>query len=290
MAAKFAASSPLSRRRACSALLAILSICSPALGAEQPLSDRLRAEAGEQWAAGAEQPLSEWLRSEAGGQWERVVGHRFTRELSRNAVSNGTLRAYLVQDHRFIDDFSVLLASMLAAAPTLDDRVLGAHFLALITSKENTYFVRSLSALGVGAAEEAAVPDAPITARFKRLMRSAAASGKLAHMLAVLVAAEWSYETWGERAAAERPAELPFWCAEWIELHAGPYFNSVVAYLRGLLDRAGSALSEAERREVRALFLDAVDCEEAFFEHAYAAPYDGPLSEDPAPSGTKGEL
>ncbi|KAG8464392.1 hypothetical protein KFE25_003455 [Diacronema lutheri] len=223
--------------------------------------------------AAAEAPLfSEWLRTEAGPQWERVVGHRFTRELAAGRLRNETLRSYLVQDHRFLDDFSVLLASAIAAAPTLDDRVPGAQFLALVTSTENTYFSRALRALGMSAPAEAAVADAPITTRFKRLMRSAAHSGKLANMLAVLVVAEWSYETWGERAVAERAPALDWWHAEWIELHAGPYFSSVVAYLRGLLDRSGEKLGEADRLEARSLFLEAVDCEEAFFNHAYAEP------------------
>jgi thiaminase/transcriptional activator TenA len=222
-------------------------------------------------------PLSEWLRAEAGEQWERVVSHRFTDELAAGAISGPVLRTYLIQDHRFLDDFTVLLASMIAHAPSLADRVPGAQFLGLITGKENTYFERSLRALGVSAEAEAAVPNAPITLRFKRLMRSAAASGKLASMLAVLVVAEWSYETWGERVSRSRAAELPFYCSEWIELHAGPYFNSVVAYLRGLLDAAGRTLTEGERDEVRAIFLEAVACEEAFFDAAYDAPYAGEL-------------
>lgn len=230
-------------------------------------------------AASATSPpaFSEWLRLEAGDQWERVVNHRFATELAAGTLDPAVMRAYLVQDHRFVDDFSVLLASMLAAAPTLDDRVAGAKFLALITDKENTYFVRSLSALGVSAEAGAAIADAPITTRFKRLMRTAAASGSLANMLAVLVAAEWSYETWGERAALARAPGLTFWHGEWIDLHAGPYFNSVVRYLRGLLDKTGLALTEAERLEARRYFLEAVDSEEAFFESAYDAPYAGAL-------------
>jgi thiaminase/transcriptional activator TenA len=222
--------------------------------------------------------FSEWLRAEAGAQWERVVHHRFTDELASGTLDSAVMRAYLVQDHRFVDDFSVLLASMLAAAPNLNDRVAGAKFLALITDKENTYFVRSLSALGVSMEAGEAITDAPVTTRFKRLMRTAVASGSLANMLAVLVAAEWSYETWGERAALARAPELAFWHGEWIDLHAGPYFNSVVRYLRGLLDKAGLALGEAERLEARRFFLDAVDCEEVFFETAYDAPYAGALS------------
>ena len=116
---------------------------------------------------------------------------------------------------------------MIATAPSLEDRIPGAQFLALITSKENTYFERSFEALRV---PDAARQEAPhnVTADFISLMRSAAASGSVANMLAVLVVCEWSYRTWGEVAAVERSKDLPFWLGEWIDLHSGDYFTSVV--------------------------------------------------------------
>lgn len=116
---------------------------------------------------------------------------------------------------------------MIANAPSLEDRIPGAQFLALITSKENTYFERSFEALGVpNVARQLAPHD--VTADFIALMRSAAASGSVANMLAVLVVCEWSYRTWGEVAAATRAAGLPFWLGEWIDLHSGEYFTEVV--------------------------------------------------------------
>lgn len=220
-------------------------------------------------------PLSEWLRSEAGPRWDRIVTHPFTDQLARGTVDERVMSSYLVQDHRFLDAFSALLASAIAAAPTIEDRIPGAQFLAVILGKENTYFERSFEALGIDAERRAAEPDAEVTARFKGLMRDAAASGSLPIMLAVLVVAEWSYASWGERVLAEaggapRPG-LPFWCTEWIELHSGEYFGSVVAWLRGLLDRAGERMNDVERRMVRNFFFNAVDCEIDFFEMAMEA-------------------
>ena len=81
----------------------------------------------------------------------------------------------------------VLLASIIAKAKTLEDRIPGCQFLALITGKENTYFERSFDALGVSAEDRASVPDAPCTTGFCNLMRSVAATGSLAEMLAVIV-------------------------------------------------------------------------------------------------------
>ena len=95
-------------------------------------------------------------------------------------------------------------------------------------------------------------------------MRKAAAGGKLHEMLAVLVVAEWSYLTWGE--ASEPVAGLSWLHLEWIDLHRGDYFASVIAYLRGQLDKL--ELTKRQRREARAAFLEAVACEKAFWEMA----------------------
>ena len=93
------------------------------------------------------------------------------------------------------------------------------------------------------------------------LQRSASFSGSVADMLAVLVVCEWSYLTWGEAAQASRGSELPFWLGEWIDLHSGTYFNEVVAYLRGLLDKIGETLEDDDKQRVRQVFLRAVQLE-----------------------------
>eukprot|EP00802_Teleaulax_amphioxeia_P028015 Tamp_29545.p1 GENE.Tamp_29545~~Tamp_29545.p1 ORF type:complete len:187 (+),score=37.85 Tamp_29545:169-729(+) len=182
------------------------------------------------------------------------------------------MRYYLIQDHRFLDDFVVLLASMVAAAPTLKDRIPGCQFLALITGKENTYFERSFEALGVTdlQRQEGTTPNDPATTGFQNLMRSAAKSGSYTQMLAVLIVAEWTYLSWGDRVKDQRTPEKPFWCMEWIDLHCGDYFESVIAYLRGLLDKAAAEMSPDEETKCRETFLKAVQLEKDFFDAAWA--------------------
>ena len=223
----------------------------------------------------SELSFTESLREEAGSNWTAVIAHKFTDELAAGSISKDVLTRYLIQDHRFIDAFVVLLSSMVAAAPTLKDRIPGAQFLGLITGKENTYFERSFEALGVTEVERA-VPNAPVQAAFEGLMRDAAHSGSLASMLAVLVVAEWSYQSWGERVLPVSVAE-PFWCREWVDLHSGEYFGSVVGYLRGLLDRVIPTLPPAEVEAARAYFACAVQLELVFFDQAYSvAPLPAP--------------
>eukprot|EP00568_Trieres_chinensis_P002542 CAMPEP_0183301674 /NCGR_PEP_ID=MMETSP0160_2-20130417/7711_1 /TAXON_ID=2839 ORGANISM="Odontella Sinensis, Strain Grunow 1884" /NCGR_SAMPLE_ID=MMETSP0160_2 /ASSEMBLY_ACC=CAM_ASM_000250 /LENGTH=135 /DNA_ID=CAMNT_0025464329 /DNA_START=25 /DNA_END=428 /DNA_ORIENTATION=+ len=117
------------------------------------------------------------LREAAGDGWDRVVNHRFADELAAGTIDRDVLRRYLIQDHRFLDAFVVLLSSAVSRARCLSDRVPGCQFLALITGKENTYFERSFEALGGLCADEdnrGDVPDADVTRRFVKLMRDAA--------------------------------------------------------------------------------------------------------------------
>ena len=137
------------------------------------------------------------LRALAGSKWDAVVEHRFTDELAAGTIADGVLARYLIQDHRFLDAFVVLLSSMIAAAPTLADRIPGCQFLALITGRENTYFERSFEALGVDKAAREDTPNAPPTSAFDSLMREAA-KASYPEMLAVLVVAEWRC-SWAHR-------------------------------------------------------------------------------------------
>mmetsp|Transcript_6586 Transcript_6586/g.17201 ORF Transcript_6586/g.17201 Transcript_6586/m.17201 type:complete len:159 (-) Transcript_6586:138-614(-) len=157
---------------------------------------------------------------------------------------------------------------MIAAAPTIEDRVPGAKFLALILSDENTYFERAFRALGVDD-EARASSEEPETRAFIDLMLTAARSTKLHVMLAVLVVAEWSYLEWGTR--VEPKPGLAFYHQEWIDLHRGPDFEAVVVYLRGLLDKIAPTLSDADRDEAKAAFRAAVQCEVGFWAMARRA-------------------
>lgn len=206
------------------------------------------------------------LRSAAGDQWNRVVTHKFTTELAAGTIDRGVLLRYLIQDHRFLDAFVVLLASIVAKARSLGDRIPACQFLALVTSKENTYFERCFETLGANNRHE--IPDAACTTGFCNLMREVAAEGTLGEMLAVIVVCEWSYLSWADRVLASTVRE-DFVTYEWVDLHSGEYFTSVVDYLRGLLDREGELLDDTGKEACRKRFLQAMQLEEDFFDYAY---------------------
>ena len=75
-------------------------------------------------------------------------------------------------------------------------------------------------------------------------------------MLSVLVVCEWSYLSWGQIVATTKDSIVnrdDFVTYEWIDLHCGTYFESVVEYLRSLLDREASYLSDEESIHIRCI-------------------------------------
>jgi thiaminase/transcriptional activator TenA len=210
------------------------------------------------------------LRASAGDQWDRVIQHKFTKELAAGTIDMAVMQKFLIQDHRFLDAFIVLLSSAIAHARSLADRIPGCQFLALITGKENTYFERCFEKLnGCSVAERAAIPDASSTKDFCDLMREVALEGTLGEMLSVLVVCEWSYLSWGQLVEKDCIRD-DFVFYEWVDLHTGETFEAVIAYLRGLLDQEGLLLDDEGRESCQKRFLQALQCEEEFFENAYS--------------------
>jgi thiaminase/transcriptional activator TenA len=208
--------------------------------------------------------FTETLRAASEPGWSHAVGHRFVKELFTGAVPDVVMAHYLIQDHRFLDSFLMLLGAALASADAFAARLRFGCFIGMMSGEENTYFLRAFDALGVTEARRAADPHTQPTTGFKAIMREAAETRSYAATLSVLVVAEWLYLGWASRA----PKPLPdnFVHAEWITLHDNPDFRSFVDFLRAELDRVGPA----EANLCRDFFSRAVALELSFFEAAYA--------------------
>jgi thiaminase/transcriptional activator TenA len=207
--------------------------------------------------------FTEALRAASEPGWSHAVGHRFVKELVSGAVPDAVMARYLIQDHRFLDSFLILLGAALASADTFEARLRFGRFIGMVSAEENTYFLRAFEALGVTEDRRAAAPDTEPTIGFKAIMREAAETRSYAAALSVLIVAEWLYLDWASRA----PQPLPdnFVHAEWITLHDNPNFRGFVDFLRAELDRVGPAQADL----CRDFFHRAVALELAFFEAAY---------------------
>jgi thiaminase/transcriptional activator TenA len=208
--------------------------------------------------------FTETLRAVSEPGWSHAVGHLFVKELFSGTVPDAVMARYLIQDHRFLDSFMTLLGAALASADTFEARLRFGRFIGMVSSEENTYFLRAFEALGVTEDRRATDPDTPPTAGFKAIMREAAQTRSYAAALSVLVVAEWLYLDWASR--VPKPLPDKFVHAEWITLHDNLDFLGFVDFLRAELDRVGPVQEDL----CRDFFRRAVDLELSFFEAAYA--------------------
>ena len=206
--------------------------------------------------------FTDWLRERSEPDWMAAVDGRFVRELGDGSVDDAVFRRYLEQDYAFVETLTGTFGHALGEAPSMAAKARLAEFLGTITNEENDYFERSFEAL---AGDPEAEPDATTRACIDLLER-AGRQGGYAETLAVLVPAEWVYETWATGIDSRPDA---FYLDEWVELHANPAFVDFVAWLRAELDREGTTASARRQRRLDALFRRTVELERAFFEAPY---------------------
>jgi len=212
-------------------------------------------------------PFTERLRERHCEDWDAAVNHRFVDELFAGSVNDQIMAHYLVQDYQFADSFVALLGAAIASADSFAARVRLSQFAAMVTSEENTYFLRSFDHLGVAEHHRSQPPLSAPTQGFQALMREAAHTQHYAVCLSVLVVAEWLYLSWAQRSHAALPPH--FVHAEWITLHNNPFFVDFVGWLRAELDRVGAAQDAATQTRCADFFGRAVKLERAFFDDAY---------------------
>ncbi|MBV0901540.1 TenA family protein [Haloarcula salina] len=232
------------------------------------------------YAAGVEDPrFTEWLRDRDRAAWDAAVDHRFVRELGAGTLSEDAFARYLVQDYAFVGELVGTFGYAVGQAPDMAAKRSLVEFLDTVTDEEDDYFERSFTALGVDDSRWRDPEPSAVTAQFRDLLGRAAREGGYAETLAVLVPAEWVYETWAT-AAAERHGDpdadgppsagmgLPFYFAEWVDLHAVEPFRAFVGWLSGQLDAVGPTLSPRREARVATLFDRTVELERQFFDAA----------------------
>jgi len=189
--------------------------------------------------------FTDWLAARAEPYWSNACSHAFTVAIGDGDMPQAAYVRYLIEDYTFITDLASTLGFLVAKAPSMGSKSRLSGFLALLTSAENDYFIRSFEALGVAPERYEAAAQGPVTRAFSELLLTASGQGSYEEGLACLLCAEWCYLTWGLR-EAKKPRPQAFYLAEWIDLHAVAGFEDVVGWIRTEMDTLGPALPEAQ--------------------------------------------
>jgi len=134
--------------------------------------------------------FSDWLAARAEPMWSQACSHPFTEAIGDGTVPDEAYARYLIEDYTFITDLASTLGYLVAKAPSMRAKSRLSAFLALLTSEENDYFLRSFEALGIPTDQYEKAEQGPIIERFSNLLISSSRDGSYAEGLACLLCAE----------------------------------------------------------------------------------------------------
>jgi len=83
--------------------------------------------------------FTETMRAASEAGWSHAAQHLFVNELFAEAVPDAVMARYLIQDHRFLDSFLVLLGAALASADTFAARLRFGRFIGMVSAEETLF-------------------------------------------------------------------------------------------------------------------------------------------------------
>lgn len=212
--------------------------------------------------------FSTWLRARAEDSWDEILGHRFVRQCTDGSIDAEVYETYLEQEYAFVETSAAALGYAIGKAPSMRQIRRFSEALDGLVTDQRAYFEETFDAFGVEGWED---PDPlPETQHFSDLMYRAATADGYAESLAPMLAAEWIYATWCERAVRESSFDPDSAVGRWITLHDEDAFRNHVEWLREEMDRIGPELQTRRQQEVAYLFRRTLELEVRF----HSAPYE----------------
>ncbi|QEA37702.1 transcriptional regulator [Pistricoccus aurantiacus] len=220
------------------------------------------------WAAGRkEASISDWLRETSEPDWSATVNHPLFDALAEGRLFDEVFAAYMVQDYGFVDPFTALIGHAIGRAPSMEDRVVLGRFMGMLTSDENSVFLRTFETFEVSERARSTPNYLEATQDFRRLLQDTGMQGSYAEILAVLVVTEWIYLEWATRIT--RVDGLHPLQGEWIDLHDNPDFRAFVSWLRRRLHETAIDLDDEAFTRMARRFRETVAKERAFHDAVY---------------------
>ncbi|MDW4571552.1 bifunctional hydroxymethylpyrimidine kinase/phosphomethylpyrimidine kinase [Microbacterium sp. M3] len=195
--------------------------------------------------------------------WEEAAAVRaqvddlaFVRGLGDGTLPRATFRRYLAQDALYLGEYSRVLATASALAPTPEEQAFWAR-----SAESSIVEERRLHEAHLGSATVAPAPQT--LAYTNHLHASARSYGEL---VAALLPCFWLYTDLGVRLAARRHDGHPY--DDWLAMYAAPAFTAATARAIEIADAAARGAGPRERQRMSAAFATSMTHEREFFARA----------------------
>ena len=211
--------------------------------------------------------LSDELRAGVESIWETVVTHPFVTEIADGSLDRERFYVDVDQDYLFLRDWATLLSLATARAPDFDAAREIVGFLHLGLGGEEGLFQEAFRERGISRKAGAGLQYLPTTQNYSGYLRTLAYEGTFTEVVATLLAVEWPYLDWAQRAeeAGRKPGDRYY--QTWIDIHTSPGMSGFVPCLHRVV--VESAPTAAQQDKLQAIFRYVLRYEYHFFEMAY---------------------
>ena len=193
--------------------------------------------------------------------------HPFVTETADGSLDRERNYVYFDQDYLFLREWAILLNLATAKAPDFDAARELVRFLHLGLGGEEGLFQEAFLERGISRKAVEGLQYLPTTQNYNGCLRTLVYEDAFTEVGATLLAVEWPYLDWAQRAeeAGRKPGDRYY--QTWIDIHTSPGMSGFVSWLRRLVDE--SAPTAAQQDKLQGIFRDVLRYEYQFFEMAY---------------------
>ncbi|GAA5059171.1 thiaminase/transcriptional activator TenA [Thermocatellispora tengchongensis] len=195
--------------------------------------------------------------------------HPFNAALGAGTLDGERFAFYMVQDGRYLEAFSKVLATASVRATDSSDAAFFAQSAHTALVVERALHTGYLAEFGVTPEDAAAVPTSPSCLAYSSYLQATALSAPYPVVVAAVLPCFWVYQDVGT-ALLERTAEAPDHpYRTWIDTYSDPEFAASVEQARSIADRLAAGAGRATREAMAAAFLKATEYEWMFWDSAW---------------------
>ncbi|HVR44353.1 MAG TPA: thiaminase II [Thermoanaerobaculia bacterium] len=202
--------------------------------------------------------------------WDAQLEHPFVRGLGDGTLPEEIFARWVLQDYRYLIEFSRVFAFAAAKADTLESMSWYAAVLNLTLNSEMALHRQYAARFGIDQARLEAEPMWPTNRAYTDFLVRTAAAGDLAELVAALLPCAWGYVHLAAHLAKQPPPADPRY-TDWIAQYTAPEFVEANEWLKSEMNRLAADAGEQKRRRLREIFLLSSDYELRFWQMCWGA-------------------
>ena len=198
--------------------------------------------------------------------WQAQLDHPFVVGIAEGTLDFEVFERWVVQDYRYLQEFSRVFAWGAAKATELEDMQFFAGGLDLTLNTEMELHRQYASRFGFEPEDLEGADMWPTTRAYTDFLVRTAADGSLPELLAALLPCAWGYAWIGEQLEADYETPEDDRYADWIATYTDEEFRGAAEHLKAMTERHADRVSEEDRERMTELFVTSSRYEWQFWE------------------------